>query len=43
MMDIEIVIKSEIYIKEEPLEQVEDNNALQAPEKVSTCFANHVL
>lgn len=37
MMNMEIVIKSEICIKEEPLEQVEESYALPAPEKVSTC------
>ena len=33
---MEIVIKSEICIKEEPLEQVEENDVKQAPGKVST-------
>ena len=37
MMNLEIDIKSEICIKEEPLEQVEESDALQAPEKVSAC------
>ena len=33
---MEIVIKSEIFIKEEPLEQVEENDDKHAPKKVST-------
>lgn len=39
MMNIEIFIMSEIKeesLKEEPLKQVEENDTLQAPEKVST-------
>lgn len=35
---MEIIIKEEIFIKEEPLEQEEaNNNALQMPEKVRKC------
>ena len=37
-MNMEIVIKSEICIKEEPLELLEESNALPAPEKVSMCI-----
>ena len=37
MKNMEIVIKSEICIKEETLEQSEENNTLPAPEKVSMC------
>ena len=34
-MNMEIVVKSEIYIKEELLDQVKENNVKQAPKKVS--------
>ena len=33
---MEIVIKSEIFVKEEPPDQMEESDVLLAPEKVST-------
>ena len=38
MMNMEIVLKSEICIKENPLKQVEENDVKQGPEKVSTLY-----
>ena len=37
MLNMEIVFKSEICIKEKPLQQMDESDAFQAPEKVSTC------